>query len=387
MRHAAAREASQNRLLWLDLVDRDRIRGGGELDEVAKLERLARVDELDEALVRVPRPLADRCLHGLHHLGVGRMRVAALAVLDEARVQELRRLRARRFCACACVLLELLEPDGAGVRRGRGKERVDHVAGEAEHVEQLGPAVRVEVGDAHLRHHLQHPVLDRRAVPLLCLGGGRVVAAELVRGGELGDRLEREARADRVGSEAEQAREVVCLPRLVALHDDRRVRPQSGRDEPVVHRGEREQRRDRRASLGGRAVAEQQNLTSGADALHRLGDDARTRRDEASPSAHRRVEHARVERRQRRGIEQERVQLDEPRRGGLLLGEQARGPEQRPQRHHASLADVVDRGVRHLREPLAEEAEQRPDAPGERRQRRVVAHRRDRLVALRSHRP
>ena len=51
------------------------------------------------------------------------------------------------------------------------------------------------------------------------------------------------------------------------------------------------------------------------------------------------------------------------------------------------LAEVVDRRVRHLREALAEVRVERPRAPGERRQRRVVAHRRGRLVRVRGDRP
>ncbi len=84
---------------------------------------------------------------------------------------------------------------------------------------------------------------------------------------------------------------------------------------------------------------------------------------------------------------------------GLERGEPGRGDEERRKRdergqrplsvdrrpraderghgHHGALAVVVDRRVRHLREPLAEVGGERPCTAGKRRDRRVVAHRID----------
>ena len=54
-----------------------------------------------------------------------------------------------------------------------------------------------------------------------------------------------------------------------------------------------------------------------------------------------------------------------------------RGPTSVATRHHGALPVVVDRGVGHLGEPLAEVGRERACTPGERRDRRVVAHRVD----------
>jgi len=62
--------------------------------------------------------------------------------------------------------------------------------------------------------------------------------------------------------------------------------------------------------------------------------------------------------------------------GGLDEGV-AFAPELRRQRHHAVLAQGIDRRVRHLRERLAEAVVQRPYLLRQRRHRHVVAHRAD----------
>ena len=61
-------------------------------------------------------------------------------------------------------------------------------------------------------------------------------------------------------------------------------------------------------------------------------------------------------------------------------------PDEAHQRHHELLAQRVDRRVGHLREELLEVAEEQDRALGEHRERRVVAHRADRLLPARGHR-
>ena len=99
-----------------------------------------------------------------------------------------------------------------------GKHAPEHVVREADRLEHLGAAVRVDVGDAHLRHHLEDAALDRAAEAPLRLVRRR--AAELVRSSEVGDGLERESRAHGVGSVSDQAGKVVHLARLVARDDE-----------------------------------------------------------------------------------------------------------------------------------------------------------------------
>ena len=80
-------------------------------------------------------------------------------------------------------------------------------------------------------------------------------------------------------------------------------------------------------------------------------------------------------------VEEEPGERREPREravGGERVDARA---EQRRDGHDEALAQVVDRGIRHLGEALSEVGRERTGTAGERRDRRVVAHRRDRIVA------
>ena len=71
---------------------------------------------------------------------------------------------------------------------------------------------------------------------------------------------------------------------------------------------------------------------------------------------------------------------------GRLVEQVALGADGRAQAHHERLALRVDGRVRDLREELLEEAAQQPRALRERGQRRVDAHRGERLLAVARHR-
>ena len=172
-------------------LQRNRLRGGDELEQVAQLERLALVDELRKPLVVVPAGAVDRRaelvggspLQRGDDLRVRRMALAALAELHVPGVLELRRLRAGGLVPRANVALQLREPDRPD-GRGRVREaRAEHVVREPDRLEHFGAAVRVDVGDAHLRHHLEHAALDRAAETPLRLVRRR--AAELVGSSEM----------------------------------------------------------------------------------------------------------------------------------------------------------------------------------------------------------
>ena len=72
----------------------------------------------------------------------------------------------------------------------------------------------------------------------------RVDLAELAVVGHRRDRPQRDTRADRVGAVAEQARDRVRVACVAGVDDERRVLADARRDQRVVHRTEREQRRD-----------------------------------------------------------------------------------------------------------------------------------------------
>ena len=201
VRHAAAREAAQDRLDRLDLVERHGRACGDELEQVARLERRATVDERGEAAVllgaaaAVDRP-AERVrgrhrLQRLGHLGRRRVRLAAGPVLDVAGALELARRPSRGARSSRSSSAKPIPPSE---RRRAGEAELDDLRREPERLEELRAPVRGHVGDAHLRHHLEDAVLERGAEAALRLAGRRVVAAEAVRGGECRHRLEREPR-------------------------------------------------------------------------------------------------------------------------------------------------------------------------------------------------
>ena len=103
----------------------------------------------------------------------------------------------------------------------------------------------------------------------------------------------------------------------------------------------------------------------------------------------------RAERRVRRQMAQLRhvlvvddrvLDLDLPARLRLGLEQVALGPDRRAHVGHQLLADRVERRVRHLREQLLEVVVEQPRLVRQHGQRRVGAHRADRLLAVHRHR-
>ena len=190
---------------------------------------------------------------------------------------------------------------------------------------------------------------------------------------------------------------MVHLARLARLQDDARAQTRAFADEVMVHRGDRQQRRDRRAARADRAVGEDDDVDLlrdrvvrlRADALQRLlhpghalghgpGDVDRARREHVVRDVAQRLELP---------VEQDRLAEDQLVRVlGRLVEEVALGPERGRQAHHDFLADRVDRRVGDLREELLEVGEQRRRLVGEHGQREVVAHRADRLLPFARHR-
>ena len=397
MRHAARREALHDRLGRLDLLERDRLRGRAQLEQVAHLHRLAPVDEIREVGVTLPavRPHgAAKCMRGAHvvaarcrlqsleHVGVGLVRLAALAELEVARVLEAGTRTGGGAGTRDRLLLQLVEADSPDRPRRPRKSGLDEVTVEAERLEGLRAAVAGDVRDPELRHHLEHAVLDRLLEARLRLGRRRAVAADPVVLGQRRDRLQREPWADGLGSEAEQAREVVHLPRLVALDEQRRERAQSDLDEMVVHDRRREQ--DRHGRPLGRCVSvgdKEHPVTFTHCGLGGLRD-PRAGAGESLQRVEARVDPDDGELVEGGRVEEEALELEARRLLGRLDEQRPTGAEQRRERHREPLADVVDRRIRHLREPLAEVAEERSRTPGERGQRRVIAHRGSRLVSV-----
>ena len=284
---------------------------------------------------------------------------------------------------------------------GRRAEEVavDELRGQPDGVEDLRAAVGLVGRDAHLGHHLEQPLADRLDVALddfLGVDLVRHLAARM----HVEHGVEGEVRVDGLGAVAGEAGEMVHLARLAGLDHEPDRGPKSLADKIVVHRRRREQRRDRDAV--------------GADETIGQDDDVVAAMDGGFGAVAEAVERAVEGRRALLGwvgdVEGLRVEgvLDMADAADLLeilVGEDrlahletlaARGAfeveDVRPrsdegdEAHDELLADRVDRRVRHLSEVLLEVGVEELRPVRERRDRRVGAHRPDRLLARHGHR-
>ena len=285
---------------------------------------------------------------------------------------------------------EDVEPDPADPRRGAGEVALDELRRQADGLEDLRPVVGLDRRDAHLGERLEQALADRLDDVALRL-------LHPVGLDDVGQRLEHQVRVDGRRAVADQRREVVHLARLAGLEHEAGPQARPLADEVVVDRRDRQQRRDRRAGRADAAVGEHDDVRAVGDRLRGLlGDPAHgpdhplgAVGDRPGDRDRVRAEHGRVDAAQRLElvVAQDRVRDDEL--VGVVgpLVEQVRlGADARLDRHHHGLADRVDRRVGDLREELLEVGEERRRLVGEDGERDVVAHRADRLLALRRHR-
>ena len=386
VRHRAAGEPPHDRVDRLDLLERDRLPRGDELEQVARLHRRSPVDEVGEARVellslsfdgldeRVRR--GDALLERLDDVRIGRVRLAALAELVEARVLERRLLRRARLEPRERVAFERVERDAADRRRRAAEEPLAEPPVEPHRFEETRAAVARDVGDADLRHHLQHAVLERAQETCLCLGGCRPVAADLVCVRQPRDGLERQTRADDVGAVADERRDHVCVPGVVGRDEQRARRPQPALHEPAVRRGNGEERGHGRPLAPRRSVGETEHGGAGLGEGDGPVCDPLDRGAEPLGRGEGRVDLVRPECREAVRRDEERGQDGERRQRALRVERRASADEGRDG-HDRPFAVVIDRGVRHLCEALPEVRRKRPPPSRERRDRGVVAHRVD----------
>ncbi len=296
---------------------------------------------------------------------------------------------------------DLEEPDALDDAGGAGEVLVDERLAQADRLEDLRAAIALVGRDAHLGHHLVEPLADRLHVLLL-----RVLRLDVAdRRAGCGERLEREVRVDRLGAVACEQREVVHLARRPGLDDEPGGRAHPQLDQVLVHGGGREQRGNRQAVGADLAVGQDQDVLPLRDRVDRVRRQARERGLHAVRAPCRRVadvELLGVERAAREeldvpellhvlGGEDRLLDLEPHRRlgdAGLVVDrEQVRArPDERHEAHHQLLADRVDRRVGDLREQLLEVVVEDLGPVGKHRQRGVVAHRADRLLAGLRHR-
>ena len=205
----------------------------------------------------------------------------------------------------------------------------------------------------------------------------------------------REVGVDGGGAEAQQAGEVVHLARLAGLDDEAALRAQALADEVVVDGGDGQERGDRGVVGIHRAVGEDEDLVAVLHVLLGL-----------APQAIEGPLHAPglglEAQRQGLGLEVLAVhpaqplevlvgehglrQLDDTRVLGAVPEDVALAPHEGDEAHDHLLPDGVDRGIGHLGEELVEVVEEVPGLVGQDRERRVVAHRPHRFLAVPGHR-
>jgi hypothetical protein len=199
------------------------------------------------------RPGADGVVQRVDDVGVVHVELAAVLELDEARRAE---PGARAAVAVGVapedVGAEVGEPDAPDRGERAVEAQLDDLATEPVRLEDLRRPVGVDGRDAHLRHDLQHAVLNRVLVVLERFG--RLESLDHPLGCAFGEVREREVRADQVGAVAEQACEVRRLTRLAGVADDRSAGPCPGPDEPVMDGADGGERGDGSALGAGRPV-------------------------------------------------------------------------------------------------------------------------------------
>ena len=296
---------------------------------------------------------------------------------------------------------DLVEADAAEPADGAGEVALDELGAEADGLEDLGAGVAGHRRHAHLRHHLEHALAARLDVVAHRLARVDGPEAVEVLGDQVLDRLEREVGVDRAGAVADQQRHVVHLAGVAALDDQPDHRALLGAHEVVVHGRGEQQRRDRRLDGVGVAVGQHDHPRPGLDRRRHLGADRGQRPLERQPTAGHPVQPLDDVRPQAReatvvvGVDDLRqlVVVDDRVRQGELAAALRAGREQvvlgadrRRHRRHDLLADGVEWRVGHLGEELGEVVEQQPRPVGQHGDRRVGAHRADRLDAVERHR-
>ncbi|EHJ61206.1 hypothetical protein NSU_1794 [Novosphingobium pentaromativorans US6-1] len=401
--HRAGGETLDDLAGRFDLVDRDRGFGGHELHQAADGEHPGRlvVDALREFLVLFGHVAA----HGmLERADVGRGPGVFLAAdartVDAADVEHVGvdRVFAEGRGVTAHRLFRDFEQaralDGGG---SAGEVLLDEFGRQADGVEDLRAAVRLVGRDAHLGHDLADALANGLDVVLACvLGGNRQVLANA----DVLDRLERDVGVDRLGTVAGEDAEVVHFARFTGLDDQAGLHAQALADEVMVHGSRRQQGRHRNAVGALGAVGQDQDVLVrqhgfGGGPAHFLDRHFETFGAGFGIPGH--VDGGGAEGAVQRGLDRADlgdVHVGEDRladfqalvRAGVMTEQVRARADHGDQAHHQFLADRVDRRVGDLREVLLEVVVEQARLVRQHRNRRVGAHRTDRIVGIDGHR-
>ena len=404
--HRPGREALHDRRHRFDLIDRHRLaqaRPQGEQPAEGLQLRCLVVDELrvlpEDVVPARPRGV----LQAEDRLGVEQVRRTVTAPLILAAGPE---SLVRAHCGVLRVGVRVprgvlrrdhIQRHAAELRLGAGEVLVDELVGQADGFEHLRARVRRHGRDAHLGHDLQDALAERVDQVLDGLLGrdpGDVAGAH-----EVFDRLHREVGVDRGRAVTDQRRDVMHLADVSGLDHETALHARLVADEVVVHGREHEQGRDRREVLVRVAVAQDDELGAVLDRLIDLGAHLRDALLHALVAGLDAIETADRDRRaagqggvdvldlgQLVVVDHGEIECDGARVIGAPAQQVAFRTEAEGEGGDDLLADRVQRRVGHLRELLGEVIEQQAGTVAEDRDRRVGAHRAERLRAVLTHR-
>ncbi len=387
----------------LDIVKRERPVAELEFQQPAQREQLPllivdQLAELAELLAAVdPRGV----LQFGDHLGAEDMGFALAAPLILTAHVQIERFgdvgpRPGVFVPAEGLIGDSIQPHPLDAAGRPGEILVDKLARQADGFEDLGTAIALLRGDAHLRHHLEQPLADRLDVVLFQFFVA-VFVAQVAAHQQLVQRGEGQVGIDRPGPIAGEQGEVMHLAGFAGFDHQAAARAAFLADQMMVHAAGGQQGRNRHQLLIYSAVGKDQNRHPFGDGLRGLAAQL------VQPPLHprrpflAREEHRQATAFQRAGVDlldshqvgvgQDR--LIEPQQlalGRRLLQQVPLRTDRRHQRSDDLLADRVERRIGHLGEQLLEIVVEQLRTIGEDRQRRVVPHRADRFGGVGGHR-
>ena len=215
----------------------------------------------------------------------------------------------------------------------------------------------------------------------LRLVGRRPIAPDSVASRESRDGLQREPRADRVGSVPDQTSNRMRVARFVRLDEERALRAQARGNQSRVDERKCKNRRDDRARASRHSIRNAEKLRASRHCL--LGDRPRAcPGPDTSPLV---LSEGGVELKRREQLEPRRIHENagkglHRRKRSVVRVARVAWAENRRQGHDGSFTQMIDRRIGDLRKPLAKVARQRTPASGQRRDRGVVPHRGDGIM-------
>ena len=244
--HRAGLEALYDLRGGFHFVDRDRVARRHELQEPAQRVRPLRVIHKVRVLPEFPiGVLPHRSLQRDDRLGavhVVLFVVPAAQAVESHGVQCLVDAQSQRVKSVIVperyTLFDLFDADAAHSAHGPGKIAIDDLFSQPDCFKDAGGLIGLEGRNAHFGRYFDHPGQQRAVIVFdSCV----VVLVEHAQLDHLADALVRQVRIDRAHAEAEERRDLVDVPGLAALQDQRHGRALLRAYKVLLYAGDREQ--------------------------------------------------------------------------------------------------------------------------------------------------